>query len=669
MLVSWNWLKDYVLLDMPAAELERRLMLAGLNHESTVEVGGDLAIDLEVTSNRPDCLGHIGVAREVAVLWQREHKVPAAEPPEAGRPVDDLAKVRLTAPDLCHRFTARVIQGVQVADSPLWLRRRLTTLGIACINNVVDITNYVLMECGQPLHAYDLAQVQGRALFVRDAQPNEPFCAINHKTYTLQPGMCVIADDRRAIGLGGVMGGSDTEIAPTTTELLIEAAEFFPSAIRKTARALNLHSDSSYRFERGVDAEAVDWASRRCCELILQLAGGTLAIGRIDEGRQPGPRSSIVLRLSQLKRILGIEIDPQTVRRILADLGNQQRHADAQTIEVVPPSWRRDLTREIDLVEEVGRIYGYDAIPEDVKVPMATSARTDADRVLCTVRRVMTAAGFNEALTLSLVEQEWSELFTPWTSAPALQSAMPVLRRANQLRRSLIPSLLSARRMNETLANDEIELFEIARGYLANPAELPTEELLLALTSGADFFQVKGVLEALVSELNPAATLEAVDTSHRFFGPRSAELLLAGETLGFVGQVAPEVLKHFELRGSTTVAELKLSRLIPVAQLVAKYRPLPSFPATSRDINLVVDEAVRWVQVAEIVHAHGGKQMESLAYVETYRSPQLGPGKKSLLLTLRFRSEHGTLMGEEVDGLRDQVVAACAKKLGAALRA
>jgi phenylalanyl-tRNA synthetase beta chain len=235
MLVSWNWLKQYVALDMPVAELERRLMMAGLNHESTRQVGDDFCIDLEVTSNRPDCLGHLGIAREVAVLWQREFKLSAAKPPQGATPVEGLAKVTLSCPDLCPRFTARVIRGVKVGTSPAWLKQRLETIGIAAINNVVDVTNYVLMECSQPLHAYDLARLAGREIIVRGAAQNEPFLAINHKTYTLQPGMCVIADAKRPVGLGGVMGGADTEVSPGTTELLIEAAEFAPSSIRSTA--------------------------------------------------------------------------------------------------------------------------------------------------------------------------------------------------------------------------------------------------------------------------------------------------------------------------------------------------------------------------------------------------------------------------------------------------
>ncbi len=519
MIVSFNWLKEYVALgEVPADEVARRLMLAGLNHEETTAHGDDLAIDLEITSNRPDCLGHIGVAREAAVLFERPLQLPAAAPREGGPPVGSLASVEVRSPSaLCPRYTARVIRGVKVRPSPAWLAARLATVGIAPINNVVDATNYVLLECGQPLHAFDLAKLDGRQIIVREAQAGEPFSAINHKRYELEAGMCVIADRSRAVALGGVMGGADSEVSLSTTELLIESAQFDPLTIRHAARRLNLHSDSSYRFERGVDPEGVDWASRRVCELILQIAGGELAAGSIDVGAKPAARQPVVLRLDQLPRVLGIQIDAAEVRRILAALGNHELRADAKTVEVIPPSWRRDLTREVDLVEEVARIHGYEAIPEDVSVPMASSSRTDRDRLLAKVREVLTAAGVDEAMTLSVVEPPLSDAFSPWTDAAPLQLSMPILRRADQMRRSLAPSLLAARRTNESLSNPRIELFEIARIYLPRPGQLPDEPLLLSIVSGRDFLAVKGIVEAVVERLNPAARLEVADYRQELF--------------------------------------------------------------------------------------------------------------------------------------------------------
>src|SRR4051812_24392267 len=321
MIVSWNWLAQYVRLDMPVEALTERLALAGLNHESTAEVGGDLAVDLEVTSNRPDCLSHIGVAREVAVLHGRGLRVPDPRPPESGAAVATQTDVRVEAPDLCPRFTARVVSGVKVGESPWWMRKRLETLGVRPISNVVDVTNYVMFECGQPLHAYDLDRLAGRRLVVRRGRRGETIRAINNKDYELSAEMLVIADAERPVGVAGVMGGAETEINPSSRNILIEAAQFDALSIRKTARALGLHSPSSYRFERPLDPEATEWASRRCAELILGVAGGTLHPGLVDVGAPPAPRAPFTLRLDQVERVLGIEIDRETIVRILVALG------------------------------------------------------------------------------------------------------------------------------------------------------------------------------------------------------------------------------------------------------------------------------------------------------------------------------------------------------------
>jgi phenylalanyl-tRNA synthetase beta chain len=670
MIVSWNWLKQYVPLSMPIEELERRLMMSGLNHEGTEEVDGDLAIDLEVTSNRPDCLGHLGVAREVAVLWGSELTTPPAEPAEGKTPVEDLVNVRIDCPDLCFRYTARVIRGLKIAPSPRWMTRRLDAVGLTPINNVVDISNYVLMECGQPLHTFDFAKLKGAEIIVRRPKPGETIEAIDHKTYRLLPDMCMIADAKSCVAIGGVMGGAQTEIAETTTDVLIEAAEFDPVSIRNTARALNLHSDSSYRFERRIDSQRIDWASRRCCELILELAGGELATGVVDVGEPVPKREPIVLRLSQLERILGIDVPRDRVREILAALGNVETKADARTVEVIPPSWRRDLSREIDLVEEVGRIYGYEEIPEDVGVPMVPSARRREDRVTEKLRHALTAVGFDEAMTPSVVDHRAAEAVPFWTDAEPLRSMTPILRGADRLRTSLVPSLLGARRANEALANPEIELFEIARVYLPRGKKLPDEQPMLGMTSGRDFRTVKGVIEGVVQTLNPAARLEAADAQCELLDPgASCRLQLDGELLGYVGRLADRELEQFELRGETTVAEVKLAVLTKAAHLIPRYRPQPAYPAVSRDLNLVVDESVRWADLAATVAANCDAYLEDLQYCDTYRDPErLGAGKKSLLITLSLRSSEGTMTNEQADGLRDRIVAACGKKHGATLR-
>ena len=705
MIVSWNWLKQYVPLTMSPREIEERLMMAGLNHEETHEVGDDLAIDLEVTSNRPDCLGHIGIAREVSVLWDCPLTVPAARPAEGQTRVEDLVRVRINCPDLCSRYTARVVRGVRVGPSPDWLVDRLTTIGIAAINNVVDVSNYVMMECGQPLHTFDYGKLAragediGREIIVRRPQAGEVIEAIDHKTYRLDPDMCVIADARVPVAIGGVMGGAATEVDQQTRDVLVEAADFDPISIRTTARQLSLHSDSSYRFERRVDSQGIDWASRRCAELILETAGGELARGVVDVGARPPAREPIVLRLGQLKRILGIEVDLAVVRRILTALGNVEQgncrertpcrsviagstEPEAKENEgtarspfptdamiVTPPSWRRDLSREIDLIEELARIHGYDKIPEDVSVPMAASSRRREDRVVAKIRNVLTAAGFDEAMTLSAVDEASARAVQAWTQADPLRSRTPVIRGADQLRTSLVPSLLGVRRTNESLSNPVIELFEVAKIYLSSPG-LPEEWWMLGLSSGRPYAEVKGVVEALVAAVNSQLDLTAdvIDLPFLDAGA-SCRLLLDGQMLGYVGQLSAAGQKQGDLRSPSTVAELRLAPLFERANLIPQYVPLPAFPAVSRDLNLVVAEAVQWAQIAATVRRNGGRDLESVEYRDTYRDAnRLGQGKKSFLFGIGLRSSEGTLTSQQADGVRDQIVAACRREHGAELR-
>src|SRR4051812_37741153 len=441
MIVSWNWLAQYVRLDMPVEALTERLALAGLNHESTAEVGGDLAVDLEVTSNRPDCLSHIGVAREVAVLHGRGLRVPDPRPPESGAAVATQTDVRVEAPDLCPRFTARVVSGVKVGESPWWMRKRLETLGVRPVSNVVDVTNYVMFECGQPLHAYDLDRLGGRRLVVRRARAKESLQAINGKAYELSPEMLVIADAERPVGLAGVMGGLDTEIGRETRNVLIESARFAPMSVRKTARALGLFSPSSYRFERPLDPEVTEWASRRCAELVLETAGGTLHPGVIDVGPPRPARPAITLRLDQIARVLGITIDPEEADRILVALGLRQVSTTPTSRTYVPPSWRSDLEREIDLVEEVARVHGYGHIPEDRAVPLTSAPRGERERVEGAVRGALTGSGFDEAVTFSLVSDALAEPLRPGPPTPPVRVEHPSRRREGALRQSLVPSL------------------------------------------------------------------------------------------------------------------------------------------------------------------------------------------------------------------------------------
>jgi len=656
---------------MTVDELTDRLTLTGLNLEGVEKLDGDVAIDLEVTSNRPDCLGHIGVAREIAVLWERALKRPAAKPQAAGAEVESLTSVVVECPELCPRYTARVIRGVKIGPSPDWLVDRLKSVGIAAINNVVDVSNYVMMESGQPLHTFDFAKLRGQKILVRHSKPGEKFTAINHQEYELAEGTCVIADEQRAVALAGVMGGAETEVSDETVDLLIESADFAPLSVRNTARRHNLQSDSSYRFERGVDPDCIDWASRRCCQLILELAGGELADGVIDIAQPAEPRPTIKLRFAELPRILGIKIPTEKVQKILVELGCEETHICDHCIKVVPPSWRADLTREIDLIEEVARIHGYEQIPEDAGVKMVASQRSLEDRVYEQVQGVLLAAGFDEAMTLSAVDRKWVDVFRPWSAEEPLVVSMPVLRRADCLRQTLVPSLLQARRTNETLSNSTIELFEIANIYLSRQGQIPQQRRMLAINSGESFAVMKGVVEALVAKVAPGSQLDVSQHDDKFFtAGRGAQLSLAGRQIGFLGEVSQWGLDQFELRSGTTIAELDLDQLVEAAVPIRTVASLSPYPPVGRDLNVVFDESIRWADVEKIVRTGGGELLESLAFQEIYRdADRLGADKKSLLLSILLRSATGTMTNEQADEVRDRIVKALGKELGGELRA
>lgn len=673
MLVSWNWLQDYVRLEMPVDDFAQRLTMTGLNLESIETVEGDSVIDFEVTSNRPDCLGHIGIAREAAVVLGLPLCLPPAKPAASSESIDKAVRVAIETTD-CPHYTARVIRGVKVGPSPDWMKRRLQAVGINSVNNVVDATNYVMLECGQPLHAFDYDKIRGRQIVVRKARAGESIRAIDQRDYPLSAEMCVIADAERPVAVAGVMGGWDTEISDATTTVLLEAATFMPLSVRNTARKLDLHSPSSHRFERALDLHGLDWASRRCCELILQTGGGEVLHGACVAGGPPVVRPEpIRLRLSRIPVILGIEIPGDECRRILAALGcSVEASTDDGVIVATPPTFRRDLTREIDLIEEVARVHGYEQIPEDIEVPLCASARTLRDRVSERVRQTLVACGFYEALTLSFVSQASFENFQPRGERPALFVNHSKRRQDNLLRQSLVPSLLVSRRDNERRQNFGAEFFEIARVYLDADRTLPeaqAEPTMIGLVSNRPFTDFKGVLELLARRVRRDVTITTRPSSVPQFTPgRGAELLLNGERWGWFGELDRSVRQRVDLRDAVSVAELDLGVLEPLFDLTPAYQSLPEHQGSSRDLNFVIDESLEWQRLHDVIAGAAGSLLERIDFGGQYRGQQIPGGKKSYLVTLRYRSPGRNLTSEEVEQAQQAVIAACQSQLGADLR-
>ncbi len=677
--VSWEWLKQYATPACSLEEVTNRLTMSGLNHESTTAIEQDFCIDLEVTSNRSDCLGHLGVAREISILADCPLQIPEVKLTESNEAIAKVCSVSIECPDLCRRYTARLVRGVKVGPSPEWLARRLQTIGITPVNNVVDISNYVMMECGQPLHAFDFGKLAGGKIIVRQPKADEKIAAIDHNEYGLTSGMCVIADASKPIAIGGVMGGTETEISDSTRDVLIEAAWFAPGSVRATARKLNLHSDSSFRFERNTDVEALDWASRRCAQLIAEIAGGEVAKGSIDVDFSKPERRPLMLRHQQIERILGISIPTTFVRKTLIGLGVQIQEESPNELRVLCPSWRKDLTREIDLIEEIGRLYGYDKVPDNLTVAMTPSHKSSQSRMIDKVRRVLSAAGFDEAMCPSLLPELWSKACSPWTENEPLISHQPmlgVLEKGSQnvgavncLRRTLISSLLEAKRINEYRSNSDIDLYEIAHVYLPKADGLPQEPLMLGLVSGRDFAAMKGLVESLLRELSPEIELQFAASKIEIFDiSRSATIYSGGTMVGHLGQISAASKKTFGLRQNTTVVEVDLSFLATVVVDVRRHQAISEFPAVKRDFNFILAESTPWVDLEKTVRAHAGPLLESIQFRETFRDEKRdGAGKKRILLSLQLRSKENTLSGPQVESVCDAVVQACQSSLGARL--
>jgi phenylalanyl-tRNA synthetase beta chain len=670
MLISWEWLSDYVKLDGSMDQVVDRWAMSGLNHESTEWVEGVPVIDLEVTSNRADCLGHIGVAREAAVLFDCRLTIPEIQLSTSKTTVQEVLQVHNRFPEACPRYTARVIRGVKIGPSPEWFAKRLRSIGIRPINNVVDVTNYVMMECGQPLHAFDLARIGSHQIIIRPAGDKESFQAIDHRAYTLDSQMVVIADALHPLALGGVMGGLDSEVTESTVDLLIEAASFVPMSIRRTARKLKLHSPSSHRFERHIDPNGLNWAALRCCQLILQFAGGELLDGVIDTHGEPKPLSEISLRRSRVAQVLGIEVPWGQCGQILTRLGCVVEQS-SETLKAIAPSFRQDLTREADLIEEIARVYGYEAIPEDASVPMVASSRRPKDTMMQTVRSIACGAGFSETLNPSLIGKSPIERLSPWTSQEPLSTFMPLLEGASNLRRSLIPSLIAARLHNQSQSNRDVRLFETANVYLPQGVDLPKEQFHLGCIAEDEPRVLRGVYEEIIQRVwgpeGPALEERLIDFDFIEKGTAVA-WFQQGQMLCWVGSLSKSLSQASKIDGPVAIGEMDLDLLLGSARSVPKLKALSPYPAIHRDLNFIVDEKIHWSQVRSTIETAAGQLCKEILFQEIYRDTKRdGDGKKRVLLSLVLQSDSETLKGDQADSVVSAVIAACQTQHGAKL--
>ncbi|MFW6163104.1 MAG: phenylalanine--tRNA ligase subunit beta, partial [Planctomycetota bacterium] len=652
--------------------LAERLTVLGLEVEALRPVGEDVCLELEITADRPDLLSHVGVAREIAACTGKPLRIPDIELHEEPAPASQLARVEIHDPNLCPRYTARVLTDVQVGPSPDWMQRRLETIGLRPVNNVVDITNYVLMESGQPEHAFDFDTLAGNTVVVRPAVAGEQITLIDGDPVELSPERLVIADSRRPVALAGIMGGLDTEIGDGTSTVLLESAKFDPVSIRRSCRATAKASDSSYRFERTVDTPTVEWASRRAAMLIQQLAGAKVAAGVIDVDFTDERPRVLTLRVPRIEQVLGLAIDAVEAGKLLKAIGFGVKPQDHEALEVTVPSFRPDVTLEIDLIEEVARCHGYDRVPTTTSLTIQATADSKFDQAAHAARESLIRLGYAEAVTSSFLAEEAAAAFSPWSPSGPIVLTNPLRADEAALRQSLIPSLLAVKRTNQNRGRQDVRLFELHRVYLqrSGGSRLPEEKHCLAAVADAGFTELKGAAEVVLDRVGilPRCTLEPA--AYDFLAPGAAAAWRMGTSVvGYVGELDEEAAARLGLHQAPCLWEMDFDLLANAASLQRQYVELPRFPAVERDLAVVVDEAVTWAQIVESIQDTGAQHLESIDFGEIYRGEQVERGRKSVFLSLSFRAPDRTLTHDEVSARQERIVAALADQLGATLRA
>jgi phenylalanyl-tRNA synthetase beta chain len=696
MKVVYNWLKEFVDVTASPAELRARLSLAGVAVDSIEETAAGPVLDAEVTANRPDCLGHLGIAREVAAIYRLPLKALHPKLKESAEKVAGATRVEIQAPDLCGRFTARVLRGVKVQPSPDWLRQGLEAIGEKSINNVVDVTNYVMFELGHPLHAFDFDKLQEQRIVVRRAEPGEKIRTLDGAERTLTKDTCVVADAARAVGIGGVMGGAETEISFSTRNVLIECAWFDPISVRRASKALGLRTEASYRFERGADPEMAELASRRAAGLIQQVAGGELLAGVVDVYPQRAPEKKIELSRQELLRLMGADVPDRDVEAILSALGFRPVRVDvnrgsdgsiAAVWECRQVSWRQDVTRGIDLIEEVARHYGYDKFPPRLPPAKLPAHRLPHAEAQDRLRGRIVALGYQEIVEIPIVDTQRNELFRPENLAPAV-IGNPLAEDASVMRSTGTVSMLRAIEWNLNHGQRCLRLFEIGKTYELRDGEpVETQVLTLGATGMAQektiyeaarefsFADLKGDLDR-IGELAGGFAWQSGGPQW-LAGSRAAQISLASESparanMGVAGQLARRIAEVYKFRQDVFVAELQLKPLVTgveAADAARRFKPLPRFPAVERDFSLVLADGVSFRQVEQTIRSLGIAELQSIEAADLFRGGQVPAGKFSLMIRAKFQSAEATFTDAQLNDYSARIVAALQEKLGATLRA
>jgi phenylalanyl-tRNA synthetase beta chain len=646
----------------------------------------DTVLELEITPNRPDCLSLIGVARELAAIFRRPLRRPNALEEEACRSEENKSLVTVEDVEGCARYTARVLEGVKVGSSPEWMQRRLERAGIRSINNIVDITNYVMLETGHPLHAFDRDLLAGGRVIVRRARHGERVTALDGVERELDPSTLVIADAERPVAIAGVMGGIGSEIRDETTTVLLEAAWFDPNLVRAAARKLGLSTESSYRFERGVDIETVEWASRRAAHLMIELAGARVVGGVIDTRPAGAPCRRISGRFQTVRGVTGMDIDDAAIADIFRRLELGVEIGAGGEFEVVVPSFRGDLEREIDLVEEVARIHGLHHVPapHPRAVVDPTAGQDHTVRAKARLRSALAGLGISEILNYSLVSDALLDLIDPTDKSRRVPIPRPISADQSVLRTSLVPQMVETLGRNRARQIQAAALYEIGRVFLRNENHTTEEERVClgfmgpvgrtgldrrrAVTAEEIFLWAKGAVESLAATMN-LGQIHVTPRRVAWAEPGAAVDVEAGDAqLGVLAIVDRRIRKEWRLADPIAVVEMSLTQLTSRAVASKAYREIPAYPSIARDVAMIVSDSVSHADIVRTIRAAAPPELETIELFDIFRGPAIGEGRRSVAYSLVYRSALRTLTDEEANGYHDAVKAALRKNLGAEIR-
>lgn len=631
-------------------------------------------IDFEITPNRPDCLSMIGMARETAATYNLDLNYPSLELKNETGHIEGMAKVVIEAPDLCKRYVARVVKDIKIESSPMWMQLRLMHAGMRPINNIVDITNYVMLEYGQPIHAYDLDSVSDQTIIVKRAEEGEVAVTLDDKERKLSSETLVIADSKRTIGIAGIMGGGNTEISNETQNILIEVATFDKSNIRKSSKELGHRTEASSRFEKGVSAELPPIVVDRVCNLIETLKAGTVVSGMIDVYPTHQEEVKIPYRVNRICDVIGSDISEEEVIALLERLEIKTTREDNQLIATIP-HFRLDLEKEIDLVEEVARLYGYDKIKMTLPQFNSWGARTNAQNIEEKTKFELLASGVDEILSYSFVSpRDLDKIQCPEDSYLRNQVRLinPLGEEYSVMRTSLIPNVLEVLARNSNRKCPGARIFEIGNIFLPRENELPIEKKVLTIGcygDHEDFFTLKGIAENVFAGLGISGVRYEKEKQHPTYHPgRCANVVWNDHILGTIGEIHPNVCENFEMDSRMYVADLDFNILLQIARQDQKFTPIPKFPAIERDIAVLVKDEITSHEIEQVVKKHGGVLLESVKMFDLYKGKQIPEGYKSVAYELIFRAEDRTLVDDEVNTIFDKVLKELETELEAQLR-